>query len=152
MSHYIHEDLIFLDWEAKNRKDLFGKVAEILKNGDYIEDGFLDYLNNREDEYPTALEIDHYSVAIPHGDPQYIKRPFIAIIRLVDPITMYKMEDATESTQVKLFFLLGLKEGNAHLDILRQVIKLIQDGQIITHLETAKSTEKIMDILKEQIK
>ncbi|XJS11142.1 PTS sugar transporter subunit IIA [Aerococcaceae bacterium WGS1372] len=150
MNDYIHEELIFLDWEVEDRQELFEKISQILGEKQFIKEGFLDYLNNREDNYPTALELEGYSVAIPHGDPSYINKSFISIIRLMKPIKMYKMEDSTEQTEVDLFFILGLLEGNEHLSVLKQLINLFQDEETIKKLKQATLTEEILTILNQK--
>lgn len=150
MNDYITEDLIFLDWQVADRQELFYKVSQILDEKEFIKEGFLDYLNKREDDYPTALELENFSVAIPHGDPSYIRVSFIAIVRLEKPITMYKMEDSSEETEVDLFFILGLSEGEKHLTVLKQVIKLFQNNDTVNDLKQANNVSDVLNILKIQ--
>lgn len=48
----------------------------------YVKDTFRDAIKTREANYPTALPVEPYPVAIPHSDPENIIKPFIACTRL----------------------------------------------------------------------
>lgn len=144
LAEYIKSDLIFLDLEATDRSDLFSQLAKKYTEKGYVNDGFLDFLNTREDNYPTGLDLGAHQVAIPHGDPKYIKHPFISVVRLVNSVGMKKMEDPDADISVKLFFVLGLTDGGSHINVLREVIKHLQDDVFVTQILKAKTSGDVL--------
>ncbi|GAB2027598.1 PTS sugar transporter subunit IIA [Lactovum odontotermitis] len=148
LADYIKNDLIFLDLEARDRADLFTQVAEKCQERGYVNDGFLSFLNTREDNYPTGLDLGTYQVAIPHGDPEFVKRPFISLIRLAHGVDMKKMEDSESVISVRLFFILGLTDGGSHVEILRDVIKKLQNETFVAQLLESKTTDDVLSLVR----
>lgn len=145
LEQHITEELIFLDWNALDRNDLFRKISNVLYEKKFVEDKFYEFLCKRENNYPTGLQLDTHTVAIPHGDPKYIKESFISVVRLKKPITMHKMEDSDEKISVDLFFFLGLNDGEKHLGILKKLIGLIQKESFFNELKEAKTPEELIE-------
>lgn len=147
LEEYLKEELVFLGWDVAGRNELFEKLSEIFHDKGYVNDGFYEYLTTREDNYPTGLQLEHNAVAIPHGDPQYINEPFIAVARLKNPVKMNKMESPDEQIDVSLFFILGLKEGSSHISVLRQLIGHIQQKEFVDGVMDASSPEQLINII-----
>lgn len=144
LKDYVKEELIVLDLDVSNRAELFKKMASLFKEKGYVNDGFYDFIIEREENYPTGLDLGTHTVAIPHGNPEYIKQSFISVVSLQHPIKMKKMEDADEEIDVDLFFILGLNDGSQHLQILKQVIGVIQQEDFVEGIKSAKTQEEVM--------
>ena len=63
-------ELVFFDFEAKDRFEFFNKMSEILVEKGYVKDTWLDAILTREKNYPTGLQFEHIAVALPHVDPR----------------------------------------------------------------------------------
>ncbi|MGX2946613.1 PTS sugar transporter subunit IIA [Enterococcus alishanensis] len=142
---YVKKELIVLDLDIPDRQELFKQMAKYFGDRGYVKDGFYDFIIDREENYPTGLDLETHNVAIPHGNPEFIEKSFISIVRLTHPIKMRKMEDADEEIDVDLFFILGLNDGTQHLQILKQVIGLIQQESFVNEIKAAKTPEEVMD-------
>lgn len=147
LEQYVKEELTFLNWNVSNRNDLFKKASEIFCQKGYVDNQFYSFLCEREDEYPTGLQLDTHAVAIPHGNPERIKQPFISAVTLNQPIIMNKMEDPEEEIEVDLFFILGLSEGAQHLEILKQLMGLIQQESFIQEIKNVNSSKELIECI-----
>lgn len=145
LNDYVKEELIILNLDIANQTELFGKMTEIFEAKNYVNEGFYDFILERERNYPTGIDLGTHTVAIPHGNPEYIKRSFISVVSLRQPIKMKKMEDADEEIDVDLFFILGLNDGTQHLQILKQVISMIQQETFVKSIKSAKTPEEVME-------
>ncbi|EGJ26844.1 PTS sugar transporter subunit IIA [Streptococcus porcinus] len=150
ISQYIEKNLILLDDDSLDRQELFQKVALKLTKKGYVKEGFKEFLNNREDDYPTGLELGYSNVAIPHGDPSFVNHPFIMVVRLKESIIMNRMDDPEVSIPVKMLFILGLNSGENHLLILKTLMKKIQNEAFINEILNASSEEGIISLLSEK--
>lgn len=148
LEQYIKEELVFLNQQVSDRTELFKKLSDTYLEENYVGDGFYDFLSKREDDYPTGLQLDNHTAAIPHGDPEHIKESFISVVTLAEPIQMKKMEDPDEAIDVDLFFVLGLADGGQHLDILRKVIGLIQQEEFVNEIKEAQSSEEVLAVIQ----
>lgn len=100
-------ELVFFDFEAKDRFDFFEKLGEKLKNDGYVKDSWLDAILEREKNYPTGLDCPGVSVALPHVDPEHLLKPYIAIVKPKSPIEFDGMAD-TGLVNAQLIVNLGL--------------------------------------------
>lgn len=144
LEQYIKEELIFLKQSVIDRAELFQQLSDIYMEKGYVGEGFHAFLSERENNYPTGLELESYTVAIPHGDPEHIKESFISVVTLERPIKMSKMEDSDVEIDVDLFFVLGLADGTQHLEILRKIVGLIQQKAFVTKLKQAASPHEVL--------
>lgn len=144
LNNYVKEELIVLNLDISNRTELFKYMTNLFKEKAYVNEGFYNFIIEREEVYPTGLDLGTHTVAIPHGNPEYIKQSFISVVSLRNPIKMKKMEDADEEIDVDLFFILGLSDGSQHLQILKQVISMIQHEEFIKEIKSAKTPEEVL--------
>lgn len=149
LADYVKKDTIYLNCQARDRVELFSQVTEDLLSKKYVKKGFLDFLNNREDKYPTGLQLKDYTVAIPHGDPKYINKPFVAVITLLKPILMKQMDDTTRNLNIDTLFILGLANGTDHLNLLQDIMKLLQKGSFVKKIRACNSTDEVDFVIKD---
>ena len=147
LKEYIREELVFLDLDSKDRSDLFQQLSAVLLKKGFVQESFHDFLSSREDEYPTGLELDGYNVAIPHGNPEFVKKPFIAVVRTAEDIQMYKMDNPDEAIPVHLFFVLGLNSGENHLTVLKTLLGHIQDEEFVSRILQAESASDVVQYI-----
>ena len=147
LTDYVKKDLIFLNLIVSDRIELFKELSALFLEKGYVNEGFYDFIVEREENYPTGLDLETHTVAIPHGDSAFIKQPFISIVTLKEPIKMKKMENADEEIKVDLFFFLGLNDGTQHLQILKQVIGVIQHEEFVKKIKGVKTSEEMMNVI-----
>lgn len=151
ISNYISEDLIFLDKTFSNKDELIDKITLNLFEKGYTLEGYGEFLKEREKNYPTGLSLPTYNIAIPHGNPEYIKHSFISVIKLTEPIKIGQMDDPENELDVSLFFLLGLSDGNGHLEILKAMMKFIQNDEAIHSILESTTPNQIRTIIKKYL-
>ena len=57
LKEYVKEELILLNLDISNRNDLFRQLSEIFQERGYINEGFYDFIVEREENYPTGLDL-----------------------------------------------------------------------------------------------
>ena len=139
----IYKELIQLDWEVKDQDEFFDKMTDKLLELGYVKDTFRDAIKTREANYPTALPVEPYPVAIPHSDPENIIKPFIACTRLKDTIKW---------CDVKFIFMLGFlgghddpNAGNEHVELLQVLVTNFQKPEVMDRLVNAKTEDEYME-------
>lgn len=147
LDKYVKSNTIFLNLDVQNREELFHKISKELRKEGYIKEGFEEFIQDREDKFPTGLKLENDNVAIPHGDAKFIKNPFVAIVTLLNPIQQKSMED-NEKLDIDVLFFLGL-DGNNHLKLLQNVIALIQKDGFLENIRHSNSKDRILQIINE---
>lgn len=146
----VYKDLIQLDLDVKSTDELFEVMSEQLMGNGYVTGEFLESIKSREREYPTALPIEPYAVAIPHTDPECIVTPFIACIRLKEPVPWREMAANEVVHMVRFVFLLGFKQedvGDAHVELLQILVSNCQKPDLMERLMQAECTESYLDVV-----
>ena len=114
----------------------------------YVTANFLQAIKEREFNYPTALPVEPYPVAIPHSDPVNIIKQFVAPVRLKHEIDWCEMANNDNILKVRVVFLLGFKREEGHVELLQLLIENFQDKEIMDQLLAAETKEKFLDIVK----
>jgi len=146
-SEMFRRELIEIDMEAKNTDDFFEQMAKKLSSLHYVEDTFENAIKERESKYPTALPIQPFAVAIPHTDCEHIKKPFIAPVRLKEPVKWCEMAANDVVHDVRFVFMLGIKEAHQQVDLLQNLVMNFQDEGLMKKLEQATSIDEYEAVL-----
>lgn len=146
----LKDELIFTDLEAKTYEDVMERVGEAFIQAGYCKDTYKEALKVREAEYPTGLDIDGIGVAIPHTDVSHVNKQGTAIAVLKNPVTFVQMGSDDETTEVRLVFMLAVKEPSTQIDKLQAILGIIQDKEVLRKLLEVKDKEEIIEIIKEK--
>ncbi|CAD5898326.1 PTS sugar transporter subunit IIA [Carnobacterium maltaromaticum] len=133
-------ELIDLQVQANSEEELFAVIAERLLELDYVYSDYLTGITLRERNFPTGLITQHLNIALPHSDTEYVKKPFIYIARLKQPVIVRQMGDNQEML-VKDIFFLGIKEPTKQVGLLQLLITLFQEEAFMEALQNVEESE-----------
>ena len=93
------------------RQAVFKEVADDLVAKGYVKDNFLDYLNSREDAYPTGMDLSvvgsqYPNVAIPHTEANFVYKRRIVPVKLAHPVEFHNMINPTQTMTVRFLFMI----------------------------------------------
>ena len=145
----LREDLIFPEVDAKTTDDVFDQLGGTLTKVGFGKASYVQALKNREEEYPTGLNVNGIGVAIPHTPVEYVNATAICIGVLKEPVTFLEM-GTDDPVPVKLVFMLAVTDPHAHIDQLKQIVLIIQDGEVLDRLMHSKDPKEIIQTIKEK--
>ncbi|WP_315073157.1 PTS sugar transporter subunit IIA [uncultured Clostridium sp.] len=147
LNKFINKNLIKVNLPCKDRNELFQMMHdEVFKYG-YVESTYLDGLISRENVFPTGIKLTNYNVAIPHTDAIHVKEEFIAIAVPKSPIKFKLMEDETQEEEISLIFMLGLNKPHDQLEVLKELMEVIQQEDLVKQIIEAKDQDQIENLL-----
>ena len=100
------------------------------ENGDVV-DGYAAACEEREQLYPTGLQLETTGVALPHADSHYVKRSAIAVATLLEPVTFRKMGDPAQDVSVRAVFMLAPQKGEEQLLFLEGLVRFFPTGRSV---------------------
>lgn len=126
---------------AKEPTDNIAAIQEVVTNltiGNYVGEGYLASVLHREKISSTAYE----NIAIPHGDPKIVKKPFLYVYINEEGITW-------NETIVNIFFLIGVNAQNEHdlKEIFDFLYDLISDKVFIHKLIHMTSPKQALQLI-----
>ena len=138
---------ILLDVEAHDREQAITLISNLLAQDGIVKSGYGNAVIQRENEYPTGLPTEGIHVAIPHASADLVNSSALFFCRLKRPVLFGAMDSDTETLEVSLIFLLALKENAVHTAVLRGLMEIFQNPQLLHALYTAKDEAVIRNIL-----
>lgn len=148
----IDERLIFEKANYSSQDELFRSVSSVLLKEGFVKETFCQSIIEREKRFPTGLSTRNLKFAIPHTEAEYANESAIVPVFLDEPIIFNRMDNPEESIQVNIVFILVLKDGYQHVKVLGNLIRSMQDEQVVKVFKTARSKEEIIEILKKILK
>lgn len=103
----------------------------------------------RERTFPTGLPTKPVAVAMPHADPDYLQRSCVAIGISEVGVPFGQMgTDGDVQVNARLIFLLGIKEREKQVDMIRELMALIQNESLLASLAEASDAATAWDLLR----
>ncbi|CAI9398182.1 MULTISPECIES: PTS sugar transporter subunit IIA [Citrobacter] len=147
----LDSDFILLNSPSVNREALFYEVNSLLCEKNIVEGTYLQALINREENNPTAMQLETMGVAIPHVDIEHVKREQLVVVTCPEGITFKQAEDPDEEMTVHVIFFLLLKEKDAHIDFLMKLIGLFRQTEKMDAILKTHSPDEVKKLLEEVI-
>ena len=143
----LNPESILCNVRARSKKHALEILSELLATSrpELAPAEIFDSLISRERLGCTALS---QGVAIPHGRIAGTEENIGAFVQLAEPVDF----DAPDGMPVDLIFGLLVPEdcGDAHLDDLREIARVLSDPEIRQHLHDAASSRDLYELLTRQ--
>ncbi|MGX7109464.1 PTS sugar transporter subunit IIA [Facklamia miroungae] len=118
------------------KEEVLNNLSQRLIEEGVVKPSFKQAILEREETYPTGLQFEDYSIALPHTESEHVIQSQIAIMTLDKPVTFYEMATADKEIEVKTVFMLALKDSQQHLAILQKVMELLQNKEVMKKIES----------------
>lgn len=145
---FLKPELVWTKSGVTTHLDVFELIAEKAKKENYVTDNFLKKIKEREESFPTGLELDGYSVAIPHTDPECVTEQFIAVLTSENGVPFKRMDDASKEVKANVVFMLGLNEPHSQLEVLQQLMGVLQNKETVEKILSFNNGSDVIDYLK----
>ncbi len=139
MSNILRLENIRLNEKIDNKYDAIKLAGELLQQGGYVNEHYIEEMIKREDLSTTYIGND---IAIPHGT-ETAKNDV-----LESGISVIQVPDGVDFNGDKARVVFGIAgKDNTHLEILSNIAIFCSDMENVEKLVSAKSKEEIMDLL-----
>lgn len=145
------KELANLSLVADNQEHFFHIISNDLQAKGYVEKTFGKAIIEREKNYPTGLQLDHFAIAIPHTDINHIRQPFVAIYRLTKPINFYQMGTDDVIVPVKDILVLGINEPKKQVGLLSNLMQCFAKNGFVEQYKDASSAGTIIELIKNNL-
>ncbi|AEB07378.1 putative PTS IIA-like nitrogen-regulatory protein PtsN [Coriobacterium glomerans PW2] len=148
MTSLLHTDLIILDAEVASAEEAIRLMGDRLEKLGFVTEGYADMVCDREKTYPTGLPGASWAIALPHTDPTLVIRPAVGVIVPREPVE-FKMMGAPDTTlDVRLIMPLVIKDANSQLSLLKTMMGVIADAQLLERIRRSRDPREIIELLR----
>lgn len=141
------KELIVIGMDVKDKTEAIEKLAERLESLGYVNGEYKNAVLEREKVFPTGLPTKGVGVAIPHTDIKYVIKSAIAVGILKKPVFFNVMGNPEEEVEVKVIFMLALKEPQLQINILRDLVNIFQNETLLEKIAESKNELEILEML-----
>lgn len=138
----LNYDFIRINEEASDWKEAIIKGGNILLQNRCITKGYIDaMIDNFNNIGPYMVILP--GIAMPHAMPKYGSYKIgVSIMTLKKPVCFGK----SENNPVKLILTLSVIDNTTHINILKEIMKIIEEESFMNNLSKAKTKADILDI------
>ena len=149
---FVNEDIIRSSLQAENAHEVIAKLGGILKEAGYVNEAYVQAVQDRELSFPTGIALAGAAIAIPHASPQgNVAKDGIAVAKLSDKVEFHSMEDPDEVVKADMAFMLAVKAPEQHLNVLNALFTAFQNEAVVNELLQAETTSEIYQIMKNNL-
>lgn len=140
--------LVAAQLSAPDAEGAIRALGLMLAGAGYVEPPYADAAVVREALFPTGLPTDP-PVALPHADPDAVRRTAMAVGTLAAPVTFKEMGNPEHELAVRVIFLLAVRGKDEAVHLLRQLVLAFRNHGALRRLERAPSAEEARVVLRE---
>ena len=142
-------ELVFFDFEATTRDEFFSELGRRLDAQGYLKETWYEAVTARERAYPTGLQTPTLAIAIPHTDPQYLKRPYIAVVKPRRPIEFEAMAGIGDPVEASLIINLGVLRDGGQVEVLQTLMNVFMDDAAAAKIMAQTTPEGMVSAITE---
>ncbi|MBU5266852.1 PTS sugar transporter subunit IIA [Virgibacillus proomii] len=145
------KNLIFIK-NVQEKREIFTLIGNLLHERGMVKEEFTKSIIERENNYPTGLDLspvakDIPNVAIPHTEPEFCLCKCIVLVKLLKPVLFQNMIAPDKEIDVKyLFFIINNQKGN-QTNILSELMGFFTTAENMKKLEQLDNKEEIYQFL-----
>jgi len=135
IENVISKEQILLKAPWRDKKTIIKNLGQILLARRFVKPGYIDSVFEREELAPTCIP---GGIAIPHGSPEYVIKPGIALATLAHPIDWWGME-------VDVVVLLALRISDRKL--FSKFLNILQNKEKMRLLREAENLQQARAVI-----
>lgn len=143
----LDENLIMLDLDVDTAEECIQEAGTVLLKNGYVNEGYVEAVIAREKQYPTGLQGTKIAIAIPHTEVEFVNKPAVGVIVPKRPIKFCAMGTNDEYLDCELIFPLVVKNPHMQVEMLKRMMKVMQDSDLLENIKNSKSKEEVIQLL-----
>lgn len=148
LSSYVKTPLIFVQESFTSNFELLKQVYRKAFDLEWVTEDFFERIKQREEVFPTGIQLETLGAAIPHTDAECVKQEFVAVITNKSPVTFSSMEDKSQKVRADIVFVLGLNQPHTQLEMLQSLIEVLQDQPVLDQILSATDSDELLAVIK----
>ncbi|MBR4393479.1 MAG: PTS sugar transporter subunit IIA, partial [Oscillospiraceae bacterium] len=145
----LDKKLVLFHQDCADRDEAIGRLASLFMESGVAKETYLEGLLQREAEFPTGLyeEGMYCGVAMPHTFAEHVNEKQIGFMSLNEPVKWRYMGDISREIEISCVFMLALKDGHDQLEMLKGLMKLFVNNELMERLQKIDTYEELVEIV-----
>lgn len=145
----LDKKLVLFHQDCADRDEAIARLAALFMESGVAKETYLEGLLKREAEFPTGLyeEGMFCGVAMPHTFAEHVNEKQIGFMSLNQPVKWRYMGDISQEIEISCVFMLALKDGHDQLEMLKGLMKLFVNNELMERLQKIDTYEELIEIV-----
>ncbi|ACA30745.1 PTS galactitol transporter subunit IIA [Histophilus somni] len=143
----VSEILIKTGISFENYSEALNHIADELIAKGFVKESYRDAVFAREANFPTGIQLEEHSVAIPHCEAEHSIKPAIYFIR-PDKTLVVNRADDDGTVDAEILMALVVTNPQQQLRLLRTLFGKLQDNSFVTQLLSIQESD-LSEFLKQ---
>lgn len=144
-------ELVLVGIEASTRCEVLATMSSNLFRQGYVQESYIQAIQEREIHYPTGLPAAEIGVAIPHTDAVHVNRAAVSIGILKKPVLFQMMGNPNQIVEAEIIFMLAIKEPQEQINMLQKLSSLFQNRTLLRNLRKTVKREQAVSLLNQAL-
>ena len=132
----------------EERDDVLHEMADYLYSNGSVVKSYGDSVIERENNYPTGIDVEPIPVAIPHSERNEVLKTTILVGKTKEQgVAFEKIEGDGNWIQARVVFLLAVDSDQGQLEVIAQLMNVIQDAETVQRIVDALTSDEIETIV-----
>ncbi|MBQ6477791.1 MAG: PTS sugar transporter subunit IIA [Erysipelotrichaceae bacterium] len=147
----LDKKLVLFHQDCADRDEAITRLAALFMESGTVKETYLEGLLQREAEFPTGIyeEGMYCGVAMPHTFAEHVNEKQIGFMSLNQPVKWRYMGDISQEIEISCVFMLALKDGHDQLEMLKGLMKLFVNNDLMERLQKIDTYEEFLEIVTE---
>lgn len=151
MELFLNEELVFRNLECSTDSEVLEYLATQLFEKKYVQESYIQAIQEREKEYPTGLPSTAPGIAIPHANYEMVNKTTLAIATLANPVAFHNMEDNKSTLPIQIVIMMAIGEPHGQVEMLQKIVGIIQAEDLRKQMTNAETDTELLELLKKAV-
>lgn len=147
----ISEENVIINLEAETYQEVIQRLGAILFQNGFVKDSYVQAVLDREEIFPTGLQVKGAGIAIPHTDSEHVNTSTLGVATLSKAVEFHAMAEPEKIIPVSIVMMLAVADKNKVVPVLTKIINILQNETAISALKNATSKTEIRAVITEHI-
>lgn len=147
----INKENMIINLDANTYQEVIQRVGTILFENGFVKDTYVQGVLDREEIFPTGLQVKGAGIAIPHTDSEHVNKSTLGVATLSKDVEFRAMAEPEKIIPVSIVMMLAVADKNKVVPVLTKIINILQNESAIAALKNATSNSEIKAIITKHI-
>lgn len=144
---YFSDKLVRMPMQGATDLEVIESMAGRLVEEGLVKESYVAAIVAREKVFATGLDLGVMGIAIPHTDAEHVNTAAMQFAILENPVEFSGMGDPDTKVQVKLVFMLAIKEAHTQIEVLEKLLGLAEEPEKFEGLAACTNESEAYDMI-----
>lgn len=136
--------------DFKTSSDALTHIGNFLGKKEFVKPSYTQAIFEREESFPTGIDLGFGAVAIPHCDASHANKPCLYVIKPKNRVPFNRSDDDGD-VKAEIIIALVVTDPQEQLLLLKALFSSLQDEDFFNALKSSKTESEIINLFNEKI-